>query len=225
MKLKFLITIVYLLMFLSLYGQNPDNHTNTFEIGLKIYSLRQNPIGINATNEYVDEFVSKYINGLYITFLKSKFNYRFSFDLYRYHNRYVASDLFDIEDGDEELDGQFSRYTLQGGLVKKILNTNFTPYVFCDLQLAFTNYTGDYYDISWTGNKTYYPFDIQSLGIGLSLGPGISLMVTRNLSFSFESSFSFLIYYFLKREDMVFFNEHEARINPINLVGISYKIK
>jgi len=71
MKLKFLITIVYLLMFLSLYGQNPDNHTNTFEIGLKIYSLRQNPIGINATNEYVDEFVSKYINGLYITFLKS----------------------------------------------------------------------------------------------------------------------------------------------------------
>lgn len=57
-------------MFLSLYGQNPDNHTNTFEIGLKIYSLRQNPIGINATNEYVDEFVSKYINGLYITFLK-----------------------------------------------------------------------------------------------------------------------------------------------------------
>ncbi|GAH30013.1 unnamed protein product, partial [marine sediment metagenome] len=75
-------------------------------------------------------FVPHYFNGWFIKFYKNKLQFRVGYDYFKYHIRYVLSDIIIVADYDEAVDGIFNRHKLYFGMEKEILQSRIRPFIF-----------------------------------------------------------------------------------------------
>ncbi len=224
MKMKqILLLILFIAIYTSLsFGQDVNYPIKKFEFGLKIFTYQGN---LTAPRNYVDKFVPHYFNGGFIKFYKNKLQFRVGYDYFKYHIRYVLSDIIIVADYDRAVDGIFNRHKLYFGMEKEILQSRIRPFIFVDLGFYYSRYHGDVTQFSgWSLQTSYYKFDANSLGLTLLCGPGMKLNLTKNLLLNYEMTLNIDKNLVVKNDPHHMMPDYVIKFNPIHLIGISYKL-
>ena len=218
--------ILLLISFIAIYtslsfGQDANHPNEKIEIGLNIFTYRGNLIA--PRRNYVDQFVPHFFNGGLIKFHKNKIKLRIGYDYFKYHLRYVLSEITDVADYDHSVDGIFNRHKLVFGMEKEILVSRIRPFIFADLGFYYSGYHGDFIVYSWSSDNSYYKFDTKSLGLTLQCGSGIKLNLTENLLLNYEMTLAIDKNLVVKNDLHNLMHDFVIKYNPIHLIGISYK--
>lgn len=224
MKIKpILLLISVIVIFTSLSFSQDANYPNQkFEIGLNIYAYKGNLIAPGW--KFDDQFVPRYFNGGLIKFHKNKIKLRIGYDFFKYHLRYVLSEITDVADYDRSVDGIFNRHKLYFGMEKEILQSRVRPFIFADLGFYYSRYIGDLAETSgWSGDINYYKFDAKSLGLTLQCGPGVKFNLTKNFLLNYEMTLAIDKNLVVKNDSHRIMPGFVIKYNPIHLIGISYK--
>ena len=208
-----------------IFGQSSESITPDIEIGINVFSYLHNLIGFNDAFGYKEEFVPRYFDGLSFKFVRNKFQYRFDFSYYKYHNQYTLSKCIYVADFDEKVDGIFRRFNIIPGIEKDFLDYRIQPHIFIGINFCYTIYSGVFHTYStlW-GWDTGHKFNIKTPGIGLLISPGIRLKINDKISMIFESSL--VINNNIKKtykKDIITLEKFEFKINPIETLGINYR--
>nr|NQU88872.1 hypothetical protein [Bacteroidota bacterium] len=156
MKIKqSLLLISFIGLYTSLsFGQDGNYPNQKFEIGLNIFTYQGNLIA--PKRNYVDKFVPHYFNGGLIKFHKNKIKFRIGYDYFKYHLRYVLSEITEVADYDRSEDGIFNRHKLYFGIEKEILRSRVRPFIFADLGFYYSRYHGDLAEFSGWSLDEYF---------------------------------------------------------------------
>lgn len=219
-----LFLISFLAIFASLsFSQDVNYPIKKFEFGLKIFTYHGN---LSAPKNWVDTFVPHYFNGGFIKFNQNRLQFRIGYHYFKYHIRYVMSDIIELADYNETVDGIFNRHKLYFGMEKEILQSRIRPFIFTDFGFYYSRYHGDLAQVSgWVPlDINYYKFNSNSLGLTLLCGPGIKLDLTKNLLLNYEMALNIDKNLVEKNDTHHRMPNFTIKFNPIHLLGISYKL-
>lgn len=216
---QFIICTIYV------YGQGTESNSRNVEFGAIIFTYQENLVGTGwASPHYVQKYIPQKSYGVFFKVYKRKYNLRASFKHFRYHNKYELSKLIDVEDYDETVDGDYLRNTIFLGVEKQFLKTKLTPYLFTDIGIFYSRYSGTKDEFSGWTLETYH-FDFLAKGFGLQLEPGAGVKMSVNswIGLILESSISFekLLW---KEDDRFSLTGDDIKFNPINKLGIVFKL-
>ena len=209
----------------SLFGQGTESTPRSVELGTIVFSYQENLVGTGWDSPiYVKKYVPLKSIGVFLKINMQQFSLRTSIEYFQYHNEYTLSELADIRDYDETVDGKYLRNTLFVGIEKQFLNRTLKPYLFSDFGFFYSRYYGSKSEFSGWTLETYY-FDISAKGIGIQFEPGIGLNILINswLGFNLESSLSFekLLW---KEDERYSLTGEDIKFNPVNRIGIIFKL-
>ena len=215
----------FVLCTINLFGQGKESTPSSIELGTIVFSYQENLVGTgwNSTT-YVKKYVPWKTIGVFLKINMQQFSLRTSIEYFQYHNKYTLSELTNVRDYDETVDGKYLRSTLFFGIEKQLLNRTIKPYLFSDFGLFYSRYYGSQSEFSGVTLETYY-FDISAKGFGIQFEPGIGLNIFINswLGFNLESSLS--IEKLLWKEDERFsLTGYDIKFNPVNRIGIIFKL-
>ena len=224
MKLRIQILLIYFIVSaIHVYGQ--DSEFKKFELGIIVFAYQENLIGAGwGSPVYVQKYVPLKTYGIFAKAPIKSFYLRSSFRHFNYHNEYQLTKLTQVRDYDENVNADYKRSSFLFGIEKRFLQGKLKPYMFSDFGFYISTYDGTKTEFSGVTLETYY-FDLAAKGFGLTFRPGIGVEMNINtwLGFIFESSFTFenLIW---KEDDRFSFTGDYIKINPINKIGVIFKI-
>jgi hypothetical protein len=212
------------------YAQDHSESISRFEIGLDFLNYNRNWQYYNGIYRHVHGFSLEPINGrnfvleaipsVYAKIPLNKYSFRLRFEYFQTH--YLFNSLYGIS---RHVDGDFKEGRILSGIEKNIINKRIKVYYLIDFALSVSNYKGLY---------TYYggvphsngieQFNINSFGVALQPGLGLTFKVTDKLNLCLESSVLFGIGY--DQNDNYNINQGSRLIpRPISLLGFSYIFK
>ena len=220
--LKILVIILVLNKFPA-WAQNLEYKMPDIEIGFTIFSYFQNPIGTSFTTYSNDKYLRRYLNGASFKYLSKNLNYRVDLSYFKYHNKYVLSEIITVDDYDEEVDGMFKRFSLLPGIEKDFLDYRIKPHIFVGINFYYTKYSGDGRTYSWGWYSDWAKFNNKSFGIGFLVSPGIRFAITDNVCVILESSLEINKNLKVDKRHIFRVREMEFKINPIETLSINYR--